>query len=256
LAASHWEATLYADVMSDLDGSRDRPEILAEVRARITDGRIRPGARITEQGLAEELGISRTPVREALISLGALGQVTRTRSGWRTREQEPEELRDIFRLRACLESFAAFHAAKDGSDEQIAAITLAQRRMQEASEGDFDSALSRAEAIASLNGDFHSAVVAAANNSRLPGVMDAAVVGPLVFGAFARYSDQQLRRSNQMHQAIAEAIEARDPRRAEWLMGEHLMQGWDAIEGLLDGDGGERADPWAYLRGVDDGAAD
>jgi DNA-binding GntR family transcriptional regulator len=226
-----------------------KSEVVTEIRARITDGRIRPGERITEERLAEELGISRTPVREALISLGALGQVARERSGWRTQDHDAVELRDAFRLRACLESFAAFHAAKDADDEQIEAIGLAQELMAKASREDFDSPLERAQRIAPLNRDFHDAVTAASNNSRLPGVMDAAVIGPLVFSSFSWYTDEQLRRSNDMHSAIRDAVVARDPQRAGWLMAEHLLQGWDAIASLFEDEGEDgRGDLWHRLQ--------
>jgi DNA-binding GntR family transcriptional regulator len=222
----------------------ERSEVFLAIQARITDGRIRPGERMIEQRLAEELETSRTPVREALVALMALGQVDRTRSGWRTVDHSPQEFRDAFQLRSSLESFAAFQAAGEATDEQIERIREAHERMHEALAKPWSDPLERAETMAALNGRFHQAVVEASNNIRLPRVMDAAVIAPLVFSSFSWYSDEQVQRSDFMHGAICSAIEDRDARRAERLMAEHIVEGWDAIADHFGPELGEGSERW------------
>ncbi|MBS1879351.1 MAG: GntR family transcriptional regulator [Actinobacteria bacterium] len=233
------------------DGGRNEGSaIRGAIQARITDGRIRPGERIVEQRLAEDLGTSRTPVREALTAMMALGQVTRTRSGWETVDHTPEELRDAFRLRASLESFAAFNAALEATEEQQQAVREAYDRMHVASGRSYSDALERAQVMASLNRRFHQQVAIASNNTRLPGVMDAVVVAPLVFSAFSWYTEAQLERSDYLHGAICDAICNRDPHRAEWLMAEHILEGWEVVERNVEpaADGQRSADLWHRLQ--------
>jgi len=233
------------------DGERnERSAIRAAIQARITDGRIRPGERIVEQKLAEDLGMSRTPVREALTALMALGQVTRTRSGWETVDHSRDELRDAFRLRASLESFAAFNAALYATEEQQESVREAYAQMHAASGRSYSDAFERAQVMAGLNRNYHQAVAVASNNTRLPGVMDAVVIGPLVFSAFSWYTETQLERSDFLHGAICDAICERDPRRAESLMAEHIFEGWDVVAiNVADGQSdGRSSDLWRRLQ--------
>jgi DNA-binding GntR family transcriptional regulator len=204
-------------------------DVRAAIQRRIIDGRIRPGERIVEQRLAEDLGVSRTPIREALTALMALGQVTRRPSGWETVEYSLTELDDAFQLRAVVESFAAFRAAIAATDEARAAIRAAYERMHVASRRRYDDRLSYATALARLNREFHEAVVDASANRRLPTLLQAIVIGPLVFSAFAWYTKEERERSDWFHGAVCEAVCAGDARRAEGLMAEHILEGRDVV---------------------------
>ena len=78
------------------------------IRQAILDGRLEPGSPLKEQQLAHELGISRTPVREALLMLQAEGLIVTTpnRSAV-VREHDADDLKDLYQLRALLEGYAA-----------------------------------------------------------------------------------------------------------------------------------------------------
>lgn len=236
-------------------------DVYDEVTRRINDGRIRSGERIVEERLADEVGVSRTPIREALTTLMAEGQVRRTRSGWELVEYSVEELEDAYEVRASLESLAAYCAASFGSTVDHARVQRANAAMEraaaQATGGDH---FQFAQTMARLNSVFHAAIVRGSRNTRIPLAMRVVVVRPLVFSAFAWYSPDEVRQSNEFHATIARAISNRDSRRAERLMSEHIMRGRDVVlthlrdGSMTDGDQFLAAEAWDRLLGEDGGA--
>lgn len=93
-----------------------RQSAMAEIRRRIASGEIPPGTSFSEATMSEDLGMSRAPVREALIVLNQLGWVTsQPRSGYLVAPMTLSDLRELFTLRALLEPKAAELAAKNQS---------------------------------------------------------------------------------------------------------------------------------------------
>src|SRR5437870_8767566 len=93
------------------------------IREAIIDGRLEPGRRLKEEDLARELGISRTPVREALLMLQAEGLVVATPNrGAIVRVHDAEDLDDLYQLRALLEGHATRRATPRISDEEIESL--------------------------------------------------------------------------------------------------------------------------------------
>ena len=83
------------------------------IRQAILDGRLEPGSRLKEEELARELGISRTPVREALLMLQAEGLIETTPNrGAVVRTHDADDLIDLYQLRALLEGYAARQAPR------------------------------------------------------------------------------------------------------------------------------------------------
>src|SRR5579859_8257976 len=114
---------LTSPLSDDLDTSPNRAaEVYEELRQAIVEGRIRPNERLIELELARALNVSRTPVRESILQLVADGLVVSRRRGWVVREHSPEEIREIYEVRAALEGFAANLAAVRATDEQLAEI--------------------------------------------------------------------------------------------------------------------------------------
>ena len=94
-----------------------------QVRAAIVENRYAPGQRLIEQRLAAELGLSRTPVREALRILEAEGLVVSERNrGATVRPLSPTEVVDLYGLRIRLESYAAELAAERIADQELGAL--------------------------------------------------------------------------------------------------------------------------------------
>jgi DNA-binding GntR family transcriptional regulator len=132
-----------------------------QLRRAILRGELRPNERLIEVDLAEQLQISRTPIREVLQRLGTEGLIVRVRRGWRVREHTPDEIGEIYEVRAALESYAAWLAAERAGDEELERIR--------AIHADADSPEPRTarDHLVEVNDDFHEAIVVAAHNTRL-----------------------------------------------------------------------------------------
>src|SRR4030081_256929 len=98
-------------------------ETYASIRRSILGGALRPGERIVEQQLAEMLNVSRTPVREALLKLELENLVARMGRGMAVRTYSSDEVRDIYDLRAHLESFAARLSADRITEAELTALS-------------------------------------------------------------------------------------------------------------------------------------
>ena len=107
-------------------------EVASRVRDMIIEGSLEPGARIYEEQLAKTLGVSRTPMREALKTLASEGLVELAAArGAVVKRFSPKDVRDMLDVLAVLESFAARLACKEASDDQIA--ELRERNLVDAS---------------------------------------------------------------------------------------------------------------------------
>ena len=106
---------------------------LEELRRAIVAGELRPGQRVGQEEIAERLGVSLAPVREALASLEQEGQLTyKPRRGYFVTELRLEDLREIYELRTLLEDRAARRAAPLLGEGALERIELAAREVVEA----------------------------------------------------------------------------------------------------------------------------
>src|SRR3989304_10009044 len=100
-----------------------REEVYGALRRAIVQGELSPGNRVVETELAGRLGISRTPVREALRKLAAEGFIAKgPGSSLVVSAMSPEEVEETFRIRAVLEGLAAHLAAERATPEGIALL--------------------------------------------------------------------------------------------------------------------------------------
>ena len=150
-----------ADPLSSLDRSTLRERALEALRSAITSGRYRPGDHLGEVDLATHLGVSRGTVREALRHLQQEGLVTAGNRGMlRVNEISPTEVRELFRVRAALESLAVTEVIRSADRARaVAALREALARL-ERTEGDFAANLE-----ADL--DFHLLLCRLSGNSML-----------------------------------------------------------------------------------------
>jgi DNA-binding GntR family transcriptional regulator len=133
-----------------------------EIRRLILEGILLPGERLYEPRLAEQLGMSRPPLRESLRILEGQRILEQTpRHGYRVVELTPEDVEEIYTLRAALERFAITQALPHLGDEDLAEVKASVAAMWEAARKD-----DRAGVVAA-NRRFHIAMVALARHSRL-----------------------------------------------------------------------------------------
>ena len=205
------------------------------IREAIIDGRLEPGQRLKEEELARELGISRTPIREALLMLQAEGLVDAIPNrGALVRVHSAEDLEDLYQLRALLEGYAARRAGVRVTDEQLEALRASCDR--------FDALDSEHELreLVRENMVFHSTILDIAGSTRLAGMVRRVIELPLVYRSYIWYSPEQKRISGHYHRQIVNALSVRDPERAELIMKEHVFEARDLLVARLraDPDGG------------------
>jgi DNA-binding GntR family transcriptional regulator len=185
------------------------------VRAGIVHGVLRPNQRLIEVELAAQLGVSRTPVREALQRLLLEGLVRRERGGWAVHEHSPEEIQAIYEVRAALEGYAAFLAAGRASAEEVAALGAIYPP------GDAALELGPDEQV-ELNERFHDGVIAAAGNPRLAELCRVNRQYYFNHRIASRYDGEENRRSIEGHRLILEALARGDGPAAEAHAREHV----------------------------------
>jgi DNA-binding GntR family transcriptional regulator len=206
------------------------------IRQAIIDGRLPPGRRLKEEELARELGISRTPVREALLMLNAEGLVDAAPNrGAVVRSHSAEDLDDLYQLRALLEGYSTRRAATRLSDEAIEGLRESCVRFQRL----LDDSSEMSELVHE-NLVFHQTILEAADSPRLIAMVRQVIELPLVYRSYVWYSPEQQRISAHYHRQITRALEMRDAERAELVMKEHVFEARDLLLSHwreLEGDG-------------------
>ena len=190
------------------------------VRTGIIAGRYLAGARLTEQEIATAVGVSRTPVREALRRLDAEGLVDFTPNlGAVVTSWTEEDSDEVFELRAMLESHGVRRAATRATAAQVGELRrLAELQFRES----VDRRTGHLERIADLNSQFHRRLQEAAASVRLSRALAALIEAPLMMRTFQKYTPEDLQRSAQHHLEIVRALEARDPAWAASVMLSHI----------------------------------
>jgi DNA-binding GntR family transcriptional regulator len=187
------------------------------VRKAILDGRLQPGQPLRERALAEELGISRTPIREALFILQGEGLVGMTPNrGATVRTITATDIAEIYSVRGLLESQAAALAAGRISDRELARLDEAHYRIERL--GGHATPQEQAEADLHL----HGVIADAAGSHLLRTILGQVHAFTATYRSRYPYSPDELRRANAQHKAIIEALRAHDAESAELRMREHV----------------------------------
>lgn len=206
-------------------------QTLAQLRRAIMDGNLEPGARLQEVELAAQLGVSRTPIREALRTLSSEGLVEiLPNRGARVARWSVEDLTETYELRILLEGRAAERAAGRMSPAELDRLAELCDQMDAcAQRGGAHDLLT----LSDLNSRFHRSVIDAANSPRLATMLSSVVQVPLVMRTFARYTPDALARSMGHHRELTAAIRAGVPEWAGSVMRSHIAA---ARAVLLDAD--------------------
>ncbi|HET6792895.1 MAG TPA: GntR family transcriptional regulator [Acidimicrobiales bacterium] len=213
------------------------------LRDRIVQGHYGPGEHLPTAEIAAELGISRTPVREALLVLESEGLVVSSLNrGSRVRPLTAAGISQMYDLRAMLESFAARKAAERIGDVGPGAVEALNRRIADLDELLAADDLHRPEHIKAMmaaNVDIHEAIVAASGYPSLPGLIAQTIDRGVIFRAYDLFGRVQLLRSNVFHRMVADVVIAGDGERAASLMAEHVFQSRDVVLERIEQAGGD-----------------
>ena len=233
-----------ADARSAADLRRLRPnlkdDVAAHLRERILSGALRPGAKINQDAVAEQLGVSKLPVREALITLEGQGLVdTVARRGAFVAPLTAEDVLDHYAVYGLVSGLAAERAATTISDEALGELeTLVQRMEASGSPSEQEE----------LNFAFHRLINRAGGSRRL-----LSVIRLLAGNIPARYFEFTVdwpERAQRDHREILAALCARDGPAAAAALNDHLRAGGEyAVRMLRDSgfwspDGGDHLDAW------------
>lgn len=197
---------------SDLPQGQDAYQrLISEIRA----GTLRPGDRLLETELALRLGISRTPVREAIRRLEADGLVVHVpRVGAAVRRLDYSEINELYEMRAVLEATAARLAARAASDVEL--------REMEAVNSEMQHELTDVESLYDLNRQFHRVVLDAARNRYLSHSMNALQKTLLILGPSTMEETERAQQAVAEHGEVIAALRARDENAAEAAMRRHI----------------------------------
>ena len=197
-------------------------EVAEQLRQRIFRRELEPGSWIDELKIAEEFGISRTPLREALKVLAAEGLVTmKVRRGAYVTEMSEKDLRDVYHLLSLLESDAAGVVAERATPEQ-------QQTLRDL-HAELESAAGNREAFFSVNERFHMALLDMADNRwRSQMVADLRKVMKLNRHN-SLFKQGRIEDSLNEHRAILDAMLARDAEVTCRAMQSHFAQGLHAV---------------------------
>lgn len=211
-------------------------EVAERLRQRIFNHELTPGTWIDEQKLAEQYGISRTPLREALKVLASEGMVElKPRRGCYVTEISRQDMDDIFPLMAMLEGRCALEAVRRAKPADLRALKAIHERLEAAAkEG-------RIDAFFEANQEFHRLIQELANNRWLLSVIQDLRKVLKLSRLHSLSLEGRLQQSLEEHRTIMAAFEANDAEKAEKHMQEHLLSSRQALARQYDTNTGKAA---------------
>jgi DNA-binding GntR family transcriptional regulator len=199
-------------------------EVTARLRDLIVEGRLAPGALIPELDLARSLGISRTPLREALKVLATEGLVDlQPGRGAAVKVVTPQDAKDMLELTGLLEAHAGRLAAAVASDAEIAAIVSLHRRMRE-----HYARRERPEYFA-LNQQVHDDIVRAARSPTLVMLHGMLRMRMRRIRYVGNHTAANWAAAMAEHEAFVAALAVRDGDRLARLLQEHMTNSWPRV---------------------------
>jgi DNA-binding GntR family transcriptional regulator len=201
----------------DGTGGGNRSVAYKQIKEAILSGALRPLELITEDHIAERLGLSRTPVREAFGLLAAEGLiVVIAKRGSFVAPLSVDDILELYQIRMPLECMTARIAAETISDDDIAALELLVKlELAQESKRSVQTSLAHSQ-------EFHAIVISCANNRRLEALLKQLQSQTHRARALWPSTRSRLNETWREHAQFVEALKARDPDAAERLMREHL----------------------------------
>ncbi len=193
-------------------------QVAEQLRLRIFQHVLEPGTWIDELKIAEELGISRTPLREALKVLAAEGLVTmKVRRGAYVTEVSTKDVRDVYHLLALLESDAAAVVASSATEAELAELQALHEELVRNKDD--------AQQFFAVNERFHMRLLALANNRWSDQVVADLRKVMKLNRHKSLFRQGRIDESLHEHALIMQALHSREPERARQAMQQHFANG-------------------------------
>lgn len=200
--------------------SKSTDKAYAAIYRALTAGRLRPGEHLAEERLAREIGVSRTPVREALRRLSAEGFVEMMpNQGGKVPSLSFDDVQEIFDLRVVLESYGASQAARRIGASQLDELRELCDRMEQSFAKRRNGYI---EDISTENRRFHRVLIEAAGGQRLSRLLPQVIEMPLMLDTYDRFSAADMNRSMSHHRELTLALAAHDADWSEAVMRVHI----------------------------------
>lgn len=211
--------------MTSAEALSPKDHVYNSIRTMILNGDLAGDTWLRETDLSADLGVSRTPVREAFRRLATEGLVFHEwNRGVRVKQWGKNDLDEVFSIRSRLEPWGCGLAATAGTAPLDELETLAADMDEEAAKEPPDI-----DRITELNNRFHRLILDAAGNHRLSTMLASLVEVLLVWQTFSHYAPEVMRRNLAHHHEIIDALRARDPVWAESVMQAHVRSAWDSV---------------------------
>lgn len=201
-----------------------RDLVFEALREAIINGTLKPGERLMEVQLAEEMGVSRTPVREAIRKLELEKLVVMVpRKGAYVADISKTEIAEVFEIRRALEGLAAQLAADRATNDQLETLERYLFRISEAiDKGDL-------EATIMLDTEFHNELYQAANNERLGEMINNLREHIQRYRSTSLAHPGRMKQALSEHRRIVESIGKRDATLAKKLAEEHIINAENSL---------------------------
>jgi DNA-binding GntR family transcriptional regulator len=219
-------------------------EIALVLEEAIVAGELQPGTVLRQEQLSEQFAVSRTPIREALRRLAALGLVSFVPNrGVRVRTLSRDELREAFLVRAELEALATEAAALKVTPDELEELEAAERRFSEATQAlrarprEDDDRWRLTHEWVSANHGFHDVIYRIADLSlveRLAKSARRSFSGHAVWAPGGSEIDELYARNDREHRAIIAALAAGSAAGARELAREHVLHSFELLMHVLD----------------------
>lgn len=203
-------------------------QILTRLRDMIIEGHLPPGSRINEGLVGARLGVSRTPLREAIKFLASEGLVELVPSrGAIVKTFSAKEVLDMIEVLRTLETFAGLRACELASDEGIAGIRALHDEML--------ACYRRGDRLSyfKLNQAIHSGIVALVGNAALSDVHGTLQTRSKRIRFIGHEGPEKWAGAVAEHEEMIAALEARDGAKLAQVLGQHLTHAWERVKGEL-----------------------
>jgi DNA-binding GntR family transcriptional regulator len=206
-----------------------REEVYESLRKSILHGKLKPGQHLIEEQLSNQVGISRTPVREAFHKLEKDELVTRLpKGGFAVREFTKDDVEEIFGIRSALESYAVYLATLHMAPDKISVLENKLKESEDALErGDSDKGVQ-------LNTEFHDLLYKSCKSRKLVEMINTFRDYFYRYRSALLHIQNGISSSNKDHRLMLEAMKKKNPRLAERLVRKHLTRGKDLVLREID----------------------
>jgi DNA-binding GntR family transcriptional regulator len=226
-----------------VDAGTKADEIALLIEEAIVSGDLAPGAVLRQEQLSEQYAVSRTPIREALRRLAALGLVSfEANRGFRVRTLSRQDMWEAFLLRAELESLVTSIAAEKMNASALSELDQAEKRFStltrelRAREPGDDRRSLTVDWMRANHG-FHDVIYRVANLPLIEQTAKSArrtFSGPAVWAPGDETIDELYLLNERQHNAIRDALAARSPDGARALAREHVLSSFHLLETILE----------------------